>query len=63
MFAVDIATYVIASNSSLIQACPNYDLSAVFNRLNSNGFQVNVSKSQTLLMATFHDDYLVFKAV
>lgn len=54
MFANDIAMYVTTSNSSLIQTHLNYDLSAIFNWVTSNGFRVNVSKSQTLLIAIRH---------
>ena len=51
LFADDTALYVIHSDPCTVQTYLNYDLSLIFQWLTSNGFKVNVFKSQILLLA------------
>ena len=54
LFADDIALYVIHSDPCTVQTYLNHDLSLIFQWVTSNGFKVNVSKSQLLLLARRH---------
>ena len=54
LFADDIALYVMHSDPNILQTYLNHDLSLVFQWVASNGFKVNVSKSQSLLLASRH---------
>ena len=54
LFADDIALYVMHSDPDILQTYLNHDLRLVFQWVASNGFKVNVSKSQSLLLASRH---------
>ena len=51
LFADDIVLYVMHSDPGILQTYLNHDLSFIFQWVTSNGFKVNVSKSQSLLLA------------
>ena len=54
LFANDIAMYFSDTEPVLVQDRLNSDLASLFTWVTSNGFEVNVSKSQSMLMARRH---------
>ena len=54
LFADDIAMYISGAEPVSVQDKLNFDLASLFTWVTSNGFEVNVSKSQSMLLARRH---------
>ena len=54
LFADDITMYISGADPVLVQDDLNSDLASLFEWVTSNGFAVNVSKSQSMLLARRH---------